>query len=139
MDKRFENVTMTGRLCYIFMCIERYLLALYPDRDWSLVARKMWRWPKETNWVDGGAWDAYLSVLPELVMTGYKSERAATVEEYVSAPWHEITREEYEQAAALYTGITDGNAEDEFCKVIALPHLLVKICDGGCFDDDFCD
>ncbi len=108
------------------MCIERYLLALFPDRDWTLLAKKMWQWPVQKNWVDDNAWDAYLSILPELVMTGYKSEHAATVEEYIRAPWHEITREEYEQAAALYSGITDGDPEDEFCKVIALPLLFGK-------------
>ena len=41
MDSRFKNITMTGRMCYIFMCMERYLLSLYPDRDWTLVAKKM--------------------------------------------------------------------------------------------------
>ena len=49
MDKRFENITMNGRMFFIFMCIERYLLALYPDRDWSLVAKKMWRWPGQAE------------------------------------------------------------------------------------------
>ena len=34
-SERFYNITMTGRLCYIFMCIERYLTTLYPERDWT--------------------------------------------------------------------------------------------------------
>ena len=41
IGKRFRNITMTGRLIYIFMCIERYLVSLYPERDWTPVATRM--------------------------------------------------------------------------------------------------
>jgi len=64
-DTRFENISMTGRLCYVFMCIERYLLTLYPDKDWTVVARKMWQWPKDT-WSDG--WWEYGDVVPGYIL-----------------------------------------------------------------------
>ena len=47
------------------MCMERYLLALYPNHDWRPVARKMWQW--STNWWDE-AWDNYSTVVPEYLM-----------------------------------------------------------------------
>ena len=37
----FYSITMTGRLCYIFMCIERYLVTLYPDRDWTPISKSL--------------------------------------------------------------------------------------------------
>ena len=129
MDKRFENITMTGRMCYIFMCMERYLLSLYPDRDWTLVAKKMWQWPAASCWHDD-EWDAYISIMSELVMTGYRTEGYGTVQDYIDASFHGITREEYEQAVALYTGLTDGNPEDEICRLFDIPCMMVNVCDG---------
>lgn len=75
-------------MCYIFMCIERYLLALYPDRDWTLVAKKMWQWPAASCWHDD-EWDAYISIMPELVMTGYRTEGYGTVQDYIDASFPE--------------------------------------------------
>ena len=138
MDKRFENITMTGRMCYIFMCMERYLLALYPDRDWTFVAKKMWQWPAASCWHDD-EWDAYISIMPELVMTGYKTEGYETAQDYIDAGFHEITREEYEQAVALYTGLTDGNPEDEICRLFDIPCTMVNVCDGYDYNDEVGD
>ena len=41
--KDFRNITMTGRLCYVFMCIENYLVTLYPEADWKKLAFHMWK------------------------------------------------------------------------------------------------
>ena len=51
--KYFKDITMTGRLCYDFMCIERYLLTLYPEADWSKITY-MWRITKNNGfgWSD---------------------------------------------------------------------------------------
>lgn len=52
LDFKLMNLSLTGRLCYLFMCIERYLSICYPDRDWSLVAEKCWQWTNK-YWNDG--------------------------------------------------------------------------------------
>ncbi len=137
LDKRFENVTMNGRLCYIFMCIERYLLALYPERDWTIIAKKMWQWPAANCWQDE-VWYEYYSILPDMVM-GWKHWNYKTVEDFLNDPFNRITHEEYEQAVALYTGITDGNPDDEFCIVLSIPHELCNICDAEYYSDKVCD
>ncbi len=70
-DKRFDNITMNGRMCYIFMCIERYLLALYPDRDWTPVAKRMWQWTSYCCWTDDGL-DIYEKTIPSWNMRAMK-------------------------------------------------------------------
>ena len=45
----FKNISITGRLCYLFMCIEKYLISMYPDKDWTVVAERLWLWT-ETYW-----------------------------------------------------------------------------------------
>ena len=70
MDHGFDNVTVCGKLCYVFMCMERYLLALYPDRDWSFVARKMWNcvsfwYGKRDVEDDCWAWGRYMDIIPD--------------------------------------------------------------------------
>ncbi|MDE6318273.1 MAG: hypothetical protein K2M22_00880, partial [Lachnospiraceae bacterium] len=44
MTDELKNISLTGRLCYLFMCIEKYLVSVYPDRDWMPVAKKCWQW-----------------------------------------------------------------------------------------------
>ena len=126
MGKRFENITIIGRLCYIFMCMERYLLALYPDRDWTLVAKKMWQCPEAEKWWDS-EWGAYYGIKPESIIK-FKYDDDGS--------WHWITREEYEQAAALYAGLTDGKPEDEICHVLRIPFDMFNACDGHDYDNE---
>ncbi|MBP5706892.1 MAG: hypothetical protein J6W76_06370 [Spirochaetales bacterium] len=116
-DTRFGNISMTGRLCYIFMCIERYLLAIYPDKDWTVVARKMWQWPKQC-WSDG--WYEYGDVAPGYILK-YKSFEEVTF----SSP--DLTREEFETLRALYKSIP--NARDELDAVLNTPFEMGNICD----------
>ena len=35
MCEEWKNLSLTGKLCYLFMCIEKYLVTCYPDKDWS--------------------------------------------------------------------------------------------------------
>lgn len=126
MDNRFENVTMTGRMCYILMCIERYLLARYPDRDWSLVARKMWQCPAARNFY-APEWYEYNRIRPESIIR---------FKYHASAHSDPITREEYEQAVSLYSAVTDGNPQDEICRALMIPLQMVNDCDGRDYNDE---
>lgn len=33
MSGEFENVSMMGRMAYVIMCVEKYLLNKYPNRN----------------------------------------------------------------------------------------------------------
>ncbi len=127
-DHRFDRVTMTGRLCYIFMCIERYLLSMYPDRDWTVVARNMWKWAEEF-WCDG--WDYLCCVTPDEILK-YKDFEAVQEEPVMEAY---VSLEDYEQLIALYRGITDGRKGDELTRVLNLPIELCNWCDGRDYSD----
>ncbi|MBP5705936.1 MAG: hypothetical protein J6W76_01525, partial [Spirochaetales bacterium] len=123
-DLRFKTITMTGRLCYIFMCVERYLLAVYPDKDWTVVARKMWTWVAE-GWSDG--WWEYGDVLPEEVLKYEDYEE-------VSFPNTDITREEFETLTALYKSIP--HAQDgELNTVLNIPFYVGNRCDMYDYND----
>ncbi|MBR4385956.1 MAG: hypothetical protein IKP51_05510 [Treponema sp.] len=129
MDKRFENITMTGRMCYIFMCIERYLLALYPDRDWTLVARKMWQWMSYPYWADDG-WYEYGGITPNCVLK-YKDYDDMKKHDGLSI----VSCEEYDQARKLYDGITNSYSKNEMNVVLDIPVYLCNLCDGESYDD----
>ena len=42
MESKFDSVSFTGRLAYIIMCVEKFLVTMYPNRDWTLLTEKMW-------------------------------------------------------------------------------------------------
>ena len=118
-DTRFENISMTGRLCYIFMCIERYLLAVYPDKDWTVIAKKMWQWTKQC-WSDG--WWEYGDVVPGHMLK-YKNF------EEVGFPNTDITREEFEALTSLYKSIPIALLYGELSTVLNIPFVMGNICD----------
>lgn len=41
MDNRFDSVSMNGRMAYVIMCVEAFLVSEYPDRDWTFLSEKM--------------------------------------------------------------------------------------------------
>ncbi len=113
MNDDFKNITMIGKICYLFMCMERYLLALYPDHDLRPVARKMWQW--SSHWWDE-AWDNYSTVVPEYLM------EFGTYEETNERSFDgELSKSDYDEIIALYNGITNGKGENEFDQVMRLP------------------
>ena len=124
-DTRFENISMTGRLCYIFMCVERYLLAVYPDKDWTVIAQKMWQWTKQF-WCDG--WWEYGDVLPKDTLK-YKNY------EEVCFPNTDITREEFETLTALYKSIPIALLYGELDTVLNIPFIMGNICDAFDYRD----
>ena len=40
---KMDKVSMNGRMAYVIMCVEAFLKAKYHDRDWTLIAQKMWQ------------------------------------------------------------------------------------------------
>ncbi len=51
MNNKLSAVSMNGRMAYVIMCVEAYLINKYPDRDWSIISRKMWQ-ATSMNWAD---------------------------------------------------------------------------------------
>ncbi len=109
----FYNITMTGKICYLFMCMERYFLALYPDRDWTPVAKKMWQWSSHC-WDE--SWDIYSEVVPEYIL-----EFDSYEETNESAYDGELNKSDYNEIVSLYKGVTDGKGTNEFDRVMKLP------------------
>ncbi len=121
----FKGISITGRLCYLFMCIERYLVSLYPDRDWTPVAERLWHWT-ETYWDD--AQDVSDQIIPEYLM------EFDTYEETNRRCFDgELSEDLYKQMMALYDGITDGNTEDEINRVLHTTVEWGSVCEGSGF------
>ena len=122
--KEFYNITMTGRLCYIFMCMEKYLVTLYPERDWTPVAKRMWQWTE--HWWDE-AWDIYSIAVPEFIME-FDTYEETKEREYEG----NLEKDDYDEMTALFKGITDGKGNDELCKVLKFPIDFGNTCEGTC-------
>lgn len=58
----FKKISMNGRMAYIILCIEKYLLSMYPDTDWSILSDRMWS-------VTNSYWDEwddmFIEIIPE--------------------------------------------------------------------------
>lgn len=120
----FYSITMTGRLCYIFMCIERYLVTLYPDRDWTPISKRMWQW--SDHWWDE-AWDIYSEAVPEFVL------QFNTYEETNSRAYDgKLNKKDYDEIVSVFNGITDGKGNDELSRVLMIPSDFGSTCEGTC-------
>ena len=125
MSNKLENISLTGRLCYLFMCIEKYLTATHPDREWNIVAKRFWQWT-------GIYWDEgvhiYSQVVPEYLFEfdNYDETNLKSFE-------GDLSKEDYYTLINLFTGITDGNSQDEINQVLMLPIEFNNLCDGMYF------
>ena len=123
----FENITMTGRLCYIFMCMERYLVTLYPDMDWTPVAKRMWQWTTH-GWNE--SWDIYSEAVPEYIM------QFDTYEETNKLAYDgTLKRCDYDEITLLFKNMTNGSGDDEFCRILRIPIDFGNACEGAGFRD----
>lgn len=121
----FKNISITGRLCYLFMCIEKYLVFMYPDRDWTIVAERLWQWT-EKFWDE--AQEESDQIIPEYLM------EFDTYEETNKRCFDgDLSRELYDKLIKLYDGITDGNSEDEINQVLYTTVEWGTICEGAGF------
>lgn len=56
---------MTGRMAYIVMCIEKYLIIKYPDRDWRTLSKVLWK-STSMNWGDWA--ELYSNYIPDVIL-----------------------------------------------------------------------
>ena len=121
----FKSISMTGRLCYLFMCIEKYLVSVYPERDWTIVAERLWQWT-ERYWNE--AQEESDQVIPEYLMefSTYEKTNKRCFD-------GELSRDLYNKLMELYNGITNGNSEDEINQVLFTTVEWGTVCEGAGF------
>lgn len=127
MQKELKQLSLTGRLCYLFMCLEKYLTACYPDRDWTPVAKRCWQWTN-VYWDEGC--DIYSLVVPQYLFEfdNYKETNLRVFD-------GNITENDYLVLKNLYAGITMGNSEDEINQLLMLPIDFNNTCECTDFKD----
>ena len=121
----FSKISMTGRFCYVFMCIEKYLTEKWPDRDWTIIAEHMWQWTKQ-YWDE--SWDIYSVIVPEYIMQhdSYEVTRDVDFD-------GELDQDVYNRLIDLYSDITDGQGTCDFDILMKIPCDMGNICDGAAF------
>ena len=92
----FHTISLTGRLCYLFMCFEQYVTACYPEKDWTLVAQKCWQWTNH-YWNEGC--DIYAQIIPEFLFEFDDYEQ--TNEQFDG----NLSKNDYEQFSFLYKDV----------------------------------
>ena len=101
MDHRFDSISMNGRMAYVIMCVEKYLVTIFPDKDWTVLSNRMWKATSE-NW---GDWPEEFSICIPDVFLQY--------DEYDRQELNDVLSEgEYRVLKALYRGITEGREDD---------------------------
>ncbi|MBQ7567853.1 hypothetical protein IJT17_03520 [bacterium] len=101
MKHKLAQVSMNGRMAYTIMCVEAFLVNQYPDRDWRLIAKKMWA-ATTINW---GDWpDIYCLFIPDLLLQ---------YDDYDPKEFMPfMTLHEFHLVRHLYAGITEGREDD---------------------------
>lgn len=123
----FDDISMTGRLCYLFMCIEKYLVNKYPDRDWRIVADRLWNWTEE-YWND--AQEKSDQIIPEYILA-YNSYEKVNRKCFDG----ELPEDLYNQLVELYDGIATGDSEDEINQVLFTTVEWGTYCEGAGFNE----
>ena len=126
MDTRFNAISMNGRMAYVIMCVEKYLTSAYPNRDWTLLAEKLWA-ATSTNWSD---WpEMYSNYIPDVLFQydSYDKELSSG-----------MTLSEYTEIENLYHGITEGredDSEDSVNFILNKPFEMASVYEGTIIGD----
>ncbi len=100
MDTRFNQISMNGRMAYVILCVEKYLKEIYPQKDWTLLAKKLWE-ATSMNWSD---WtEIYSNYIPDVFFQ---------YNEYDEELSFGMSPTEYSTIKNLYCGITEGLEDD---------------------------
>lgn len=127
VSERFAGISMNGRMAYVILCTERFLLQEYPDRDWRPIAEVLWRATSE-NWAD---WtDEYECYIPDILFS-YSHYDAEDFGRWMS-------EEEFSALRSFYAGITRGDEddpEDLLNAMLQKPFEMAMVCEGTCIGD----
>ena len=117
----YSLLSERGVICYIFMCIERYIIKLYPDYDWKPAARNMWE--LTDNW-----WDEefegwfYLKVVPNRILQ-FDSYKDACIYDNI---W-KLSEDDYNAITSVYRIIEKHNGLEELDWLFNIPLLFMGI------------
>lgn len=127
-DKKydFSNINMCGRVCYLIMCIEKYLVTLWPERDWSIVLEHLWPWVSSEDWSD--ARELSDMVIPEFILEKPDYEKTNAVYD------GKLPKELYDKLQEIYSGITAGAPDDEINIVIGSLGDFGNCCENTSFN-----
>ena len=112
IDFQNDNLSLRGRLAYIVMCIEAYLVNVYPERDWRFLAKALWLFPSMPLY---GWMLFYGKLLPD---THHTDKDKEDIQAY-------LTPDEYQSLLQQYNVITDDRAWNEFNTVLRIPNDLI--------------
>ncbi|MCF0241488.1 MAG: hypothetical protein HUK25_02570 [Treponema sp.] len=126
MENKFSEVSMNGRMAYTIMCVEAYLVKKFPERDWTIIAREMW---KATNEYWDDFYDSFCELIPEIFLTydSYNDDLAKSISE-----------EEFSVVKELYSGITEGledDPNDELNYMLNKPYEIAMVYEGTSIGD----
>ena len=96
--KDFENISMNGRLAYQLMCVERYLVSKYPNKDFTKLMELLWQ---VTN---GMYWDTFSGYLIE-----FNKSCFFEFDTYEEQEWLYVTKEQYELFKNLISELDDND------------------------------
>lgn len=117
----YSLLSERGVVCYIFMCIERYLLKLYPEYDWKPLAKNMWgltdHWWEE----DYEEW-FYYKVVPSYILQ-FDSYNDAC---FYDNAW-KLSEDDYKGITVIYRSIEKERSFEEFDWLLYVPMLFVGI------------
>lgn len=119
-----------GVVCYIFMCIEKYLQKIYPQCDWKPVAKNMWELTDHWWDEDYEEW-FYFKVVPSYILQ-FDSFKDACIYDNV---WR-LTEEDYKEITSIYRSIERQSRFEELDWVFDVPLLFMGIVFEN-DDDDF--
>jgi len=114
------DVSMNGRMAYAIMCIEKYLVNKYPNKDWTKLSQLMWE-ATSSYW---DTWDnKYIEIIPEYLFE---------FSNYEDSDFESLTKEDYDYYVSLFEGISDGSEDDELNVVLSTLHSLQEV---YCYSD----
>ena len=100
-EHKLSSASMRGRMAYTIMCVEAFLVTQYPDRDWTIIAERMW----EATDHDWGYWPIMFSnYIPDVVLA---------YPQYSQSDFgKDIDEETFTALKQLFSGITQGIEDD---------------------------
>lgn len=91
MDKRINNISIRGRVAYLILCFEKYVMAKYPERNWKSVSELMWKICDKSDYIDCSAY-RFVEITPEHL---YKKDN------YADSNFKFLSEDEYNQYIAI--------------------------------------
>ncbi len=64
MSLKIKELSIRGRVAYLIMCFEKYVVTKYPNRDWNPVDDMMWKICDDSDYIDNSAY-RYMEIIPE--------------------------------------------------------------------------